>query len=63
MNVDSIKQKVIFVEKRRMICEKCEHLTTFVGVKSCNECGCAIWSKTLVPSTSCPIGKWDAEKN
>jgi len=52
-----------FVQQRRDICNSCEHLTTIIGIKSCEVCGCAIWSKTMMPGTKCPKGKWDAEKN
>jgi hypothetical protein len=35
----------------------------FFKVKACKKCGCAILGKTLLKGASCPIGKWDAEKN
>lgn len=59
------EEKIIipFYEKRREICYSCEHLKTIIGIKSCEECGCAIWSKTMVRSTKCPVGKWHAEEN
>jgi hypothetical protein len=54
-------RKLNFVERRRDICDKCEHLTTMIGVKVCNKCGCAIWGKTIIPISKCPEGKWNAE--
>jgi hypothetical protein len=52
-----------FVDKRRQICNSCEHLTTIIGVNCCDVCGCAIWSKTMVRGTSCPKEKWNAEQD
>jgi hypothetical protein len=59
-----IEQKIDFVTRRRMICDKCEFMGIyFKTVKACKKCGCAILGKTLLKGASCPIGKWDAEKN
>jgi hypothetical protein len=55
------RKEISFTEKRREICNKCEHLTTIIGAKVCNSCGCSIWAKTLLPNTKCPEGKWNAE--
>ena len=54
-------RKLTFVERRREICNKCEHLTTIIGAKICNSCGCSIWAKTMIPIAKCPEGKWNAE--
>jgi hypothetical protein len=54
-------RKITFTEKRRAICDKCEHLTTIIGAKVCDKCGCSIWAKTMIPIAKCPIGKWNAE--
>jgi hypothetical protein len=54
-------RKITFTEKRREICNDCEHLTTMIGVKVCEACGCSIWAKTMIPIAKCPKGKWDAE--
>lgn len=61
--MDSNTEKIVipFYEKRREICYSCEQLTTMIGIKTCKECGCAIWSKTMVRGTKCPIGKWNEE--
>jgi len=53
-------RKITFTEERREICNKCEHLTTIIGAKICNKCGCSIWAKTMIPIAKCPIGKWNA---
>ena len=58
-----MKRKAAFVQIRRDICNACEHLTVYVGIKSCEVCGCSVWGKTMIPSAKCPEGKWDAEKN
>jgi hypothetical protein len=58
-----ILSKVDFVTKRRMICNKCEHMGIFFKVKVCKKCGCAVLGKTLMKGQQCPIGKWDAEKD
>ena len=63
MDTDKEIKSVFFYDTRREICNKCEHLTTYVGVKACKICGCAIWSKTLLKGQSCPVGNWDAEQN
>lgn len=49
----------VFYEKRRDICNSCEHQRVMIGIKTCMECGCAIWAKTLVRNTKCPLDKWD----
>ena len=54
-------RKLTFVERRREICNKCEHLTTVIGAKICNSCGCSVWAKTMIPIAKCPEGKWNAE--
>jgi len=54
-------RKITFVERRREICNKCEHLTTIIGAKICNSCGCSVWAKTIIPIAKCPEGKWNAE--
>jgi hypothetical protein len=57
-------QKIDFVTRRRQICNSCEHQGIyFKKVKACKKCGCAILGKTMLKWASCPIGKWDAEKD
>jgi hypothetical protein len=51
--------EISFTLKRREICDKCEHLTTIIGAKVCDKCGCSIWAKTMIPGAKCPEGKWD----
>ena len=59
---DEKEIKIAFYDKRRAICYSCEHLTTYVGIKSCSKCGCAIWGKTLMRGQKCPENKWLAEE-
>ena len=40
--------------KRRSICEQCEHNKVSV----CSKCLCIIPVKTSVKTAKCPIGKW-----
>ena len=55
------RKELTFVERRREICDGCEHLTTIIGAKVCNKCGCSTWAKTMIPIAKCPEGKWNAE--
>lgn len=57
------EEPISYIEKRRNICNSCEHKKIIIGAKFCNSCGCAIWGKTMIKSQSCPEGKWNAEKN
>jgi rubrerythrin len=43
--------------ERLDICVQCEHLEKQYYV--CKKCGCFLKGKTMFPSSSCPIGKWD----
>jgi len=51
------EETISYVDKRREICDKCEHKKIIIGAKFCEECGCAIWGKTLIKFQSCPKGK------
>tara|TARA_Y100000310_G_C20388585_1_gene671649 strand:- start:340 stop:726 length:387 start_codon:yes stop_codon:yes gene_type:complete len=53
-----LKDKDI-IDRRRAICDDCE----FKMGLNCKKCGCFIRPKTKIATTSCPIGKWDAEYN
>lgn len=50
-----------YVIKRREICDSCDKLKSVFGVKTCSECGCSIWAKSMLPNAECPLDKW--EKN
>jgi hypothetical protein len=63
MDSDTETKVISFLDRRRAICYSCEHLTTYVGIKSCSKCGCAIWGKTMMRGQKCPEGKWNAEKD
>jgi len=54
-------KEINYVEVRRAICNSCEHLKTYIGIKTCDKCGCSIWAKSMLPYTKCPEGKWNAE--
>ena len=43
--------------ERLDICFKCEHYKP--ETSQCRKCGCFMKAKTLWPSASCPIDKWD----
>ena len=43
---------------RMEICKGCEHL--FPLTNQCKQCGCFLYSKTYLASSTCPIGKWGA---
>jgi len=60
---DVKEEPISYIEKRRDICNSCEHLKIIIGARVCNSCGCSIWGKTMMKSQSCPEGKWNAEKN
>jgi hypothetical protein len=61
MDSNTETKVISFLDRRRKICDECEHLTTWVGIKGCEVCGCAIWGKTIIPISKCPEGKWNAE--
>lgn len=52
------------VNKRKIICEKCEKLTYALQFKDkpllpkCNECGCFMQIKWRFNYSSCPLNKW-----
>ena len=51
------KNRFEISEQRLEICRKCDK---FNHVNSqCNECGCFMDYKTLLPYVSCPLGKWE----
>lgn len=38
-------------------CESCEHFEK--RTSRCDKCGCFMNFKTLIPGSSCPLGKWE----
>jgi hypothetical protein len=62
MDSNTETKVISFLDRRRKICDECEHLTTWVGIKGCEVCGCAIWGKTMLRGQSCPKGKWGPEE-
>lgn len=47
------------IRKMRLtVCKECEHYT---GLEQCALCGCFMPVKVMLPHSSCPIGKWEAE--
>ena len=55
------ERELKFFEKRRLICDECEHKTQIMGINTCEACGCSIWGKNLIKPAKCPKGKWNAE--
>jgi hypothetical protein len=47
-------------ERRLSICNDCPRF--FKTTKTCLECGCFMKVKTLMSSSSCPIGRWGKEE-
>lgn len=47
-----------FVIERRSICDKCDKQKVVFGVKTCSECGCSIWAKSMLANAECPLHKW-----
>nr|DAS17582.1 MAG TPA: hypothetical protein [Caudoviricetes sp.] len=45
-------------ERRRAICQSCEH-KTMIG--TCGICKCVIRAKTRLALSSCPLNKWSKE--
>tara|TARA_Y100001951_G_scaffold66375_1_gene53332 strand:+ start:261 stop:434 length:174 start_codon:yes stop_codon:yes gene_type:complete len=51
-------------EKRKMICEECEHLKHVQAgmfkkmLPVCKKCGCLMRFKWPFPAAKCPIDKW-----
>lgn len=42
--------------ERIEICNTCPELRELT--RQCKQCGCFVDAKTLIKSSSCPIGKW-----
>jgi hypothetical protein len=42
-------------EKRKKICDTCEHN----GEWFCKKCGCILLVKVKIKNSECPIGKWN----
>jgi len=55
------EKKITFVERRRNICNECEHQIQIMSINTCEVCSCSIWGKTLIKPAKCPKGKWNAE--
>lgn len=52
------EQVIHWSKQREEICKDCDKQTLIFNVRTCKECGCAIWSKTKIKSASCPLNKW-----
>ncbi len=48
------------LNERVRVCMACEH---YGAGWTCAECGCILNAKLKLADESCPIGKWQAEKN
>lgn len=54
-----IKDRFKYSEERLDICRTCEFYTE--GSSQCKMCGCFMDYKSLLPFSSCPLGKWKSE--
>ena len=45
--------------RRLTICRDCPRF--FKQTRTCLECGCFMKIKTLIPSSYCPLNKWEKE--
>ena len=64
--MDEKRNDLTYTDIRKNICNECEHRSQIMGINVCEKCGCAIWGKTLIKASKCPIGKWgsvDDEQN
>lgn len=51
--------KPISWQGRAEICDKCpSKVQVAASIDVCDECGCILIMKQMVPLTSCPLGKW-----
>ena len=53
------KRKEI-AQQRLDICKECEKY--MASTTQCKECWCFMKAKTMWPSSSCPLGKWQSYK-
>jgi hypothetical protein len=47
-------------KKRLDICKTCDKFNQTLF--KCNECGCFMIAKTLLPFSECPLNKWGSSK-
>ena len=57
-NIGRVEKKI--QEERFSICQQCPRFIKLTG--QCRECGCVMKLKTSLPHSTCPIGKWGAER-
>jgi hypothetical protein len=48
-----------WVNQRRDICQSCEWY--FKQIQGCRKCGCFIPTKSLIPTSRCPLEKWTSQ--
>lgn len=51
------KNRFKIADERMAICKQCDKFNH--ENSRCNECGCFMEYKTLLPYVSCPLGKWE----
>ena len=49
----------VWVNQRREICNKCQHMTSLGKTKWCTLCWCEIYAKTAVEDEICYDGRWN----
>ena len=52
------KNRFKIADQRIEICKACDKYEP--KTTQCNECGCFMAAKTLMPFVSCPLDKWKA---
>ena len=54
---------VLEAHRRQRICKDCVELKpTMIGWK-CSECGCYVKAKSMIPTSKCPLGKWELDND
>ena len=57
-NIGRVEKKI--KEERFSICQQFPRFIKLTG--QCRECGCVMKLKTSLPHSTCPIGKWGAQR-
>ena len=45
-------------KKRENLCNSCDMMSTTLGAKQCQECGCLSGPKVAINNQTCPLEKW-----
>lgn len=57
---DALKAPIETIAQRLATCRACEHRgeVPVLHTEFCKACGCPLASKTALPHSTCPKGKW-----